>query len=65
MTHTNVLLGEMIDTSIREDRVVHTDRTELEPDLFDCCEGDAETETEHEYWGTHDGGEWRIHVARA
>ena len=50
---------EAMELSAREDRIVHMRyRDGLARDLFADCDGEAESDGVHEYWGS----DWRVHL---
>lgn len=58
--------------SIDECRIVRIDETPDSPewsalvdDLLAECDDSAESHTELEFWGEHEGNDWRIHVPRS
>jgi hypothetical protein len=72
MLNNNISASELIDLSIREDRIVRATYSDvLHADLFTDCDDDVVTHDEHEYWGeviTQDeAGDdvrhpWRVHL---
>lgn len=57
-------VAQAIETSVREDRIVHLAQIEDATDLLAECEDHAEVDGIHQYWGTtEDGHEWRVHLA--
>lgn len=54
-----------ITESIAHDRIVHLDwDPDTHEDLALLAEGSADTDTEHEFWGTTGGHTWRVHVRK-
>lgn len=64
---TSQLVSAAIDRSISHDEIVtieaNTSRFDgVCSELFEACEGDADNNGVHEYWGELDGNQWRVHV---
>lgn len=63
-------VSDAISRSISHDEIVTIDLTSTEREyrrevaalLLAACEGHAKGER-HEYWGTHEGHEWRVHTS--
>lgn len=67
--HTGAIAQDVataIRDSIEEGRIVHLEHSDaLAEALALECEGEADTEEVHEFWGiTSDGETWRVHLDR-
>ena len=58
-------IARAIAESIAEDRIIYLDYSDAARDALSAeCEGDAETDDVHEFWGVDvDGNEWRVHLS--
>lgn len=50
------------DSAAYTDIIVLEHNADIAAELRDACDGDVDGNDCHEFWGTADGADWRIHV---